>query len=372
MSNPKLSEPMPIDSTQLFKAATNPLPGHGPTRSTKETLTDLATQLTGDESPDTYGTGEYLQAFEQKLATLFGKESAVFMPSGTMAQQIALRVWCDENKNPTVAMHPSSHLEFAEHLGYQYLHNLRRIQFGSPEFVADRILEPKDFHDLQQVPGAALIELPYRPLGGILPGWENLTETRAWADGHKVPMHLDGARIWQCRPFYEKSFEEIGALFDSIYVSFYKDLGALPGCLLMGPESFIKTCRMWQRRYGGTLYTLAPNVASAQIQMERVLPVIDDWVAKAKDIAAAFAACDGVRVNPDPPHTNMFQLFIEGNAEALTEKHHELAEETGTFLFHSLRPAAVPGFAWTEVHVFENGARFDASTIAPFMDQLMG
>lgn len=362
---------MPLDLAELLKTCTNPLPGHGPARSTKETLQDIADQLTGDEFPDTYGTDEYLEVFEQKLASLFGKEAAVFMPSGTMAQQIALRVWGDERKNPTVAMHPSSHLEFAEHLGYQYLHGIHRIQFGSPEFVTDRVLTPQDFIDLAQIPGAALIELPYRPLGGILPSWENLTETRAWAEEHSVPMHLDGARIWQCRPFYQKSFEEIGALFDSIYVSFYKDLGALPGCILMGPESFIKTCRMWQRRYGGNLYTLAPNIASAQIQMDRVLPVIDDWVAKAKDIAAALAACEGVRVNPNPPHTNMFQLYIEGDAEALTEKHHELAEETGTFLFHSLRPAAVPGFGWTEVHVFESGARFDVSAIAPFIQQLL-
>ena len=132
---------------------------------------------------------------------MFGKEAAVFMPSGTMAQQIALRIWCERSGNLTVAMHPTAHLETAEQSGYQFLHGIRRLQFGGsgPEMIADRLVEAQDFEQLGELPGAVLLELPCRPLGGQLPPWDDLVATRDWASGHNIPLHMDGARIWQCR-----------------------------------------------------------------------------------------------------------------------------------------------------------------------------
>lgn len=359
-----------MSETPVIEYCNNILPGHGPRKSVRDTLSDLVDHLSGEEQADHYGKGEYLEQFESRLAAMFGKAAGVFMPSGTMAQQIALRVWCEQKNNFTVAMHPTSHLETAEQLGYQFLHGMHRLQFGVPEMLGHRTLRAEDLKALPQTPGATLIELPYRPLGGELPSWETLVEIRRWAQSNQVPLHLDGARIWQCRPFYQKSLEEIGALFDSVYVSFYKDLGALAGCMLMGPEPFIQICRMWQRRYGGNLYSQAANVVSAQLQLDRVLPAIDGWVDRAREIASAFAAIDGVRVYPDPPHTNMFRLFIEGDAERLMARHTALARETGTFLFHQLSPSVVPGIAWTEVHVWENAMTFDLAGLTAVMKAL--
>ena len=135
------------------------------------------------------------------------------MPSGTMAQQIALRIWCANSNNFTVAMHPTAHPETAEHLGYQFLHGIKRIQFGGPEFVRNRMLTVNDFKALGSLPGAILLELPYSPLGGMLPEWDDLLVISQWAREKKIPTHLDGARIWQCRPFYGKEYREIAELF---------------------------------------------------------------------------------------------------------------------------------------------------------------
>jgi threonine aldolase len=135
----------------------------------KETFQDLVEGLHGNESSDRYGEGEYLNNFEAEVAELFGKEAAVFMPSGTMGQQIALRIWCEKRSNFSVAMHPTAHPEIAEHLGYQYLHGIKRIQFAAPEFLGNRILNTNDLQELGQEPGVILLELPYRPLGGELP-----------------------------------------------------------------------------------------------------------------------------------------------------------------------------------------------------------
>ena len=198
-----------------------------PYQSAAEVLNGIAEYLGDSNGFDTYGEGEYLQAFEQEVADLFGQSAGVFMPSGTMAQQIALRIWCDLCSNPTIAMHPSAHLETAELLGYQHLHNLKRLQFGAPEFLESRILTLEDFQNLSSTPGAALLELPCRPLGGQLPSWDELVAISEWARDNGVALHMDGARVWQCRPHFGKSFAEIGALFDSIYVSFYKDFNGM-------------------------------------------------------------------------------------------------------------------------------------------------
>src|SRR5262245_46126467 len=104
---------------EILAQCHNILPGHGSRSSMKEIFLALADSLEGDEYSDDYGSGPYLADFEAEIAELFGKEAAVFMPSGTMAQQIALRIWCEKRHNFTVAMHPTAHLEYAEHLGYQ-------------------------------------------------------------------------------------------------------------------------------------------------------------------------------------------------------------------------------------------------------------
>lgn len=359
------------DRDALLAACDNVLPSYRPRLPLADALRALADALDPDDFGDVYGGGESLAAFEAEVAALLGKEAAVFLPSGIMAQQIALRLWCDSRRNPSVALHPSAHLEWAEHAGPLFLHGLQRLQFGAPELLRYRTLTAADFRALAFDPGAALIELPYRPLGGALPTWDELLAIRAWADERGVPLHLDGARLWQCRPFYGKSFAEIAALFDSVYVSFYKDIGGLCGAMLLGSAEFIARARVWQVRHGGRLYTQGPYWASAKVGMARVLPQIDGWVAKARAVAAALSAHPKVAINPDPPHTSHFQLFLHGDPATLNARHAEIAARTGTFLFFGVGPSPVPGVAMTEIHLGESSLAFDVTRVAAFLDELL-
>jgi threonine aldolase len=354
---------------ELFASCKNILPGHGPSQKMKDVFQDLADSLDGTETLDRYGSGDYLSAFEKEVAEMFGKPAAVFLPSGTMAQQIALRIWCERSNNFTVAMHPTAHLEEAEHSSYQFMHSLRRIQFGAPEIVTNRMLTLKDFQELGKKPGAILLELPYRPLGGQLPEWDELTAIHEWAQENKVPFHLDGARIWQCKSFYKKEYSQIAELFDSLYVSFYKDLGGLCGSMLLGSEDFIQEAKLWQIRYGGRLFTQAPFIVSDRLAMQRVLPQIDSWVERARAVAAILSEFDQLTVNPNPPHVNFFQLYVKGAPEQMTERHLQVAEETGTFLFHRLNQTAVPGVGMTEIHCWENALQFDLDSLRPFLEK---
>lgn len=360
-----------MDVNEVYQRCKNQLPGHGPQRTAKEIFRRLADSMDEDEKLDIYGQGALIDGIEKEVAEIFGKEAAVFMPSGIMAQQVALRIWCEQRGNFTVAMHPTVHLEWAEHLAYQHVHRIHRLQFGSPESLRDRLLTVKDFEDLEALPGAVLLELPHRPLGGQLPVWEDLLAAATWAKEGGIPLHLDGARIWSCRPFYQKEYREIAELFDSIYVSFYKDLGGLAGSILMGSADFVKSARMWQRRLGGNLFTLTPYVASARKGLREVLPQIDQWVIRAQQVAQIFSQFPQISIVPDPPHVNFFRIYIQGDAQGLTEKHMELAVETGTFIFYGLSPSPVPGVATTEIHLWENSVTFDLEQLQPFLKRLL-
>ena len=353
---------------EVLKQCTNILHGRpGPTM--KEQFQGLADSLAGDEDPDFYGSGSYIESFEAEMAERFGKEAAVFMPTGTMAQQIALRIWCERRKNFTVAMHPTAHPEWAEHMAYQYLHHIRRISFGAPEFLRDRLLTLADFETLGEEPGAIFLELPYRELWGQLPTWAELTAISGWARERNIPFHCDGARIWQCRPFYQKQYHEIANLVDSIYISFYKDIGGLAGAMLLGPASFIEEAKVWRIRHGGRLRTMSPFIVSARFNIQRVVPQIDTWVKRARELAAILSEFESITIKPNPPHVNFFATFIKGDPENLTKRHLEAARHTGTFLTKNISSSPVPGISVTHIQVGEDQMKFDPGALRPFVEK---
>src|SRR5262245_37898677 len=242
----------------IFRGCERFLSGHGPRR-LREELTALAAAA-GDDPPDVYGSGGVLEALEGEVATLLGKPAAVFMPSGTMAQPIALRIHADDARCRVVAFHPTCHLELHEQRGYSQLHGLDARLVGR----RDRLIELADLQAVTEPIAALLLELPQREIGGLLPTWEALLEQADWALGHGVRLHLDGARLWECAPHYQKTYAELCAPFDSVYVSFYKALGGIAGAALAGSTAFVQRARVWQRRQGGNLVSLYPYALSAR------------------------------------------------------------------------------------------------------------
>ena len=198
---------------------------------------------------DVYGGGESVKRLESRVAGLLGKEAAVLFPSGTMAQQVALRIWCERSGRWTVGFHPQCHLDVHEERGYEHLHGMHARPIGN----RDRLIARADLDEVREPLGALLLELPQRDLGGQLPAGATCAPRRAWARANGVALHLDGARLWQCGPFYRRPLHEIAALFDTVYVSLYKDLGGLGGCVLAGPEDVIAEARVWRVRHGGRL-----------------------------------------------------------------------------------------------------------------------
>ncbi len=298
-------------------------------RDVREWLAALADAVEDEERSDRYGEGERLERLEQRTADLLGKEAAVFMPSGTMAQQIALRIWCERRGRPTLACHPTCHLELHEEKGYERLHGLHATLVGDP----NELITLADLEGLREPVAAVLLELPQREIGGLLPEWDDLVAQTGWARGRGLALHLDGARLWEAQPYYDRPHAEIAGLFDSVYVSFYKGLGGMAGAVLAGDAELVSEARVWQRRHGGNLVTLFPYVIAAERALEERLERMPVYLDHARALAAALATVDGVEIVPDPPQTPLFHVHLDGEHDALADSALSVAEERKVFLF---------------------------------------
>jgi threonine aldolase len=349
-----------------YRAATRFLSGHGPTP-LRKTMEALAREVGEEERGDVYGKGQGIERLEAEVSALLGKPAAVFLPSGTMAQQIALRIWAERRGSRVVAFHPTSHLELHEERAYAHLHGLEARLVGAP----DAPLSLADLSALHTPVGALLIELPQREIGGHLPSWDDLKAQTAWARERGTALHLDGARLWESQPFYGRPLADIAGLFDSVYVSFYKTLGGVAGAALAGPEDFVREARTWQRRHGGNLYSLTPYVLAARAGLRERLPRIPLYVQRAREVADVFTSFAGVTVYPHPPHTNMMHVVLPGEPDALMDEAAAIARDEGVALF--LRPArpSVEGRTKFELSIGEGALALDDALLARLLRRLL-
>ncbi|MFD0414660.1 threonine aldolase family protein [Streptomyces sp. NPDC127108] len=305
-----------------------------------------------DRVSDMYGDG-VVADLEDEVARLLGKEDAVFFPTGTMAQQVALRCWAGRTGNATVALHPRSHPEVHEAGALSVVSGLRTVH-PTDEPRSPTADEVRDF---EEPFGTLMLELPLREAGFVLPSWQELTDVVAAARERDAVVHLDGARLWECTTHFGRPLPEIAALADSVYVSFYKSLEGIAGAALAGPQSLTDEARAWRHRYGGLMFQQSPTAVSALLGLKHVLPRLPEYVAHARVVADAlregFAAArvPWFRVHPDPPHTHQFQVWLPYEPDVLNEAALTQAEETGTQLFWRWFPEGPPGLSVTEVTV---------------------
>ncbi len=281
------------------------------------------------------------------MRTVLGKPAAVFMPSGTMAQQIALRIHADRRGVRTVAFPPPAHLALHEDTAYQRLHGLVGLKIGDPR----GLITIEDLRGVGERLAAVLFELPQREIGGRLPSWSDLEEQVAFVRARGAALHLDGARLWECTPHYDRSPAAIAALFDTVYVSLYKGLGGLAGCCLAGEEEVIAEARAWRRRHGGTLFGL---LAGRGVGARRAAPA-------PAALAALLRACArhrrGSPPGPEPrggsrsPPTPMMHLHLRVEAGAFLAAARRLAEERSLFTWARSSAGATPSIRVVELTV---------------------
>jgi threonine aldolase len=350
----------------IFLACERFLYGHGPYRPA-EALAALAREAADVREPDYYGEGAVIEDFEREIATLLGKEAAVFMPSGVMAQQIALRIWSERKHCSTVAFHPLCHLEVDEEKAYQYLHNLRARLVGTPQ----RLMTLDDLRAIAEPIAALLLELPQRYIGGQLPEWDELVAQTDWARERGAALHMDGARLWESAPYYARPYAEIAALFDSVYVSFYKGVGGIAGAALAGQADFIAEARVWLRRHGGNLVHLYPYVLAARAGLRERLQRFPAYHERAQQVAAALQTVPGVVVKPAIPQTHMMHVYLPGDKDRMLAASLEIAREERVALVRGLWPTELPGYAVFEIAVGEAAFALTDEEIATYFARIV-
>jgi threonine aldolase len=160
------------------------------------------------------------------------------------------------------------------------------------------------------------------------------------------------------------SHAEIAGLFDSVYVSFYKGLGGIAGCVLAGPASFIAEARVWQRRHGGTVVHLFPCVLSAKAGLTERLGRMHAYVDRARALAARLRTVAGLEIVPDPPQTNLMHLYLHGPREQLEAAALAVAEETGIWMFGKLQTSPIPARSLFELSVGDAAMELSDDEIA--------
>jgi threonine aldolase len=312
---------------------------------------------------------EPVELLERRIAELLGKPRAMFFPTGTMTQQVALRVHAERTGRRAFAAHPTNHLELWEQHGYSAVHGLRFTPVGDPhqlltlEQLADEVGEP---------PAALLIELPQREIGGLLPSWDELVAQVTWARERGAAVHMDGARLWESQPFYDRPHAEIAGLFDTVYVSVYKGLEGVSGGVLAGPEDFIAEARVWRRRLGGDLPTPWPLAVAALIGLEERVGRMAAYRDHAVAIAAAITADGTVTVHPDPPQTSMFHVHLPVSADDVERANQEIISERGVQVLFRAQTLPLPHHSKFEFVVSENAMDFTPDEVVALIVELVG
>ena len=258
---------------------------------------EMLGRIPSDVVPDMYGEGGVVEELERYVADLLGKQSAVYLPSGIMAQGATLRVHADRRTTRTVLWHPHCHLDNHEGAAHQRLHSL----VGRPVGERNRLITLEDLHAVPESVAALLLELPQRDLGGLLPEWDDLVAPDAVGERRRGGPAPRWGTALEAAAGYERTPSEIADLFDTVYVSFYKGIGALPGCCVAGRESDVVLVREWRRRLGGTLYGLWPGAASALALLPERLAEMPARLAHARAIARALAEIPSVLRGPRGP-----------------------------------------------------------------------
>jgi threonine aldolase len=289
-----------------------------------------------------------------------------------MAQQETLRVHADRRASRSVVFHPMCHMETNEERGYQRLHGL----FGIPAGPHDEPLSSATLGQVREPVAALLLELPQRGLGGTLPSWDELVAQVSWARDRGAAVHLDGARLWDAGPFYAKSsgksLSDIAALFDTVYVSFYKGLGGIAGCCVAGDAGVIEELSVWRTRHGGRMFMMWPYAASALTVLRSRLPLMPRYHRHALAIARAVRDIPGVEVLPTPVQSPMMHVRFAARLDRLRARVIAIARSEQIWTFSRPFVSEGPALQRYELHVGDATLALTPKEVRGLFERLVG
>ena len=278
--------------------------------------TQVLAKLTEKDSlkDDYYSLNGCVEELEIKFAKLLGKEAAVFMPTGTLANHLAIRTLAGDNRR--VIVQQESHVYNDTGDAAQVLSNLNLIPLGANKagFTAEEVSEVVKRTAGGRVAakvGVISIESPVRrKLGEVFP-YEQMKQIAAVAKTNDIKMHLDGARIFLATPYTGVSITDYASLFDTVYVSLYKYFNAASGAILAGPKNIIAPMYHTRRMFGSGLHQAWPFAAVASYYMDGFTDRFAKAVALSEDFIQTLKANPRFDVNRIPSGSNIFKITVK-------------------------------------------------------------
>jgi len=266
---------------------------------------------------DRYGEGGAVQALEKKFVELTGKEKAIFLPTGTMANQLAIAALSGDDTK--VFVQETSHVYRDEADAAQSVFKKRLIPLakGKAYFTAEELENEVNYHLDGEVfksgIGVVSIENPVRRADGRMVPIEEIKKINAYCRKNKFRLHLDGARLNVASVFSGIPVKEYANYFDTIYVSLYKALGAASGAMLCGSKEIIDQMVHLMKIHGGSMYGNWLNAAMALHRMEGLESRLKSAIANSEKIFAALNKITGINISPLEGGSNIYLMKISGN-----------------------------------------------------------
>lgn len=292
--------------------------------------------FTAEVGDDVSGEDPTVNRLEHLAAGLMGKEAALYVTSGTMGNLTALLTHCGRGQE--VVLGDKTHIFWAEVGGAAALGGLSYhiVPNQSDGTIAPSDLEdavrPEDLH--YPPTGLICLENTHNRMGGVVLGMRYMDEVRALADRHALPLHLDGARIFNAAEYLGVPVREVAARFDTVQFCLSKGLGAPVGSVLVGSSEFIGRARKFRKMLGGGMRQAGVIAAAGIVALEETVPKLREDHANARLLGEGIAAIPGLWIDLSLVQTNIVNFSVLREDMSAPRLEALMAEEG--VLFHAL------------------------------------
>ena len=305
----------------------------------------------GDEQK---GEDASVNELQRMVAEMLGKEAAVYLPSGTMCNQIAFVVHC--RPGDLILLDRTAHPLISEAGGAAVLAGatMYPIDGVNGQFTAAQAAEVMEPSSRYKPPFRVVsVEQTTNKPGGRIWPLEQMREVCKTAHDLGARTHMDGARLFDASVATGISVRDYAASFDSVWIDLSKGLGAPVGAVLAGSEGFIQDAWQWKQRIGGAMRQAGIIAAAGIYALRHNVDRLAEDHRNAKRLAERVAGAPGIEVDPETVETNIVRIEVAGTGVGSSEFTARLLEEEGVRVSTPARTAirAVPHLGITEADI---------------------
>ncbi|CAN2236234.1 threonine aldolase family protein [Candidatus Planktophila dulcis] len=279
---------------------------------TKPSEAMRAAMASAEVGDDVYGDDPTVNSLEERVAAMFGHQAGLFTPTGSLANQLAIRTLVKPGEE--LLAETRSHIVRAELGAAATFSGITTRTWPS----TDGLLKADDALAIAHENAgpylvstkAIAVENTHNFGGGTVQPIDEIAKLSSAAHARGIAMHLDGARIWNAHVASGVSCAEYGKHFDTISVCLSKGLGAPIGSIMLSTKERVAEARIWRKRYGAGMRQVGIIAAAAHYALDHNISRLAEDHARAKKIATALAAIDSSLVDPSKVHTNIVGLEL--------------------------------------------------------------